>query len=89
MPPDRSRVLRLLSGLAGAALAVTACGTVRRLPAAGVYDKAADGYLVSVTGYKIPPSVVMAAARHVSFEAPGAISLPIAPRPRSSPGRLP
>lgn len=45
----------------------------------GVYWKPSAAYLVSVIGYEVPASVVLRAARNVSFSAPGIISLPVAP----------
>lgn len=47
----------------------------------GVYWKPGGAYLLSVVGYKLPGSVVLRAARHVSFSPPGVVALPVAPGP--------
>ncbi len=44
----------------------------------GVRWKPGRTYLLSVVGYKLPGSVVLRVARHVSFGPPGVISLPVA-----------
>jgi hypothetical protein len=46
---------------------------------AAVYYKPSPGYLVSVVGYQLPTDVVLQAARHVRFVAPGIITLMTAP----------
>jgi hypothetical protein len=45
----------------------------------GVYWKPSTRYVVSVVGYKLPRSIVLRVARHVSFVPPGIIALPVTP----------
>jgi hypothetical protein len=45
----------------------------------GVYWKPSAGYVVSVVGYKVAPSVLLRVARSVAFVAPGIIALPVTP----------
>jgi hypothetical protein len=47
----------------------------------GVYWKPLAGDLLSVVGYKLPAATVVEVAQHVTFNAPGEVSLPIAPGP--------
>lgn len=45
----------------------------------GVYWKPSSAYLVSVVSYKLPAAIVIRVARHVSFEAPRMVTLPVTP----------
>jgi hypothetical protein len=45
----------------------------------GVYWKPSARYVISVVGYKVPRSVVLRVAQHVSFIAPGVVALPVTP----------
>jgi hypothetical protein len=45
------------------------------------YWKPASGYLLTAGGYKLSPRMVLRAVRHVTFEPPGTISLPVVPGP--------
>jgi hypothetical protein len=45
----------------------------------GVYWKPSARYVISVVGYKVPRSIVLRVAQHVSFVAPGVVALPVTP----------